>query len=105
MRTSVESTQKSSNHKFNIMIKKSPCKGLFLFDFNFKYLYISILIKPHMLKKYPFIMLWALYLCACACKKPIQTVVDSDVCLRNSSLFYQKKWAAIYSRVNYNDAM
>ncbi|PJJ83767.1 hypothetical protein [Mucilaginibacter auburnensis] len=57
-----------------------------------------------MLRKYPFFMLWALYLCVCACKKPIQTVVESDVCLRNSTLYYQKKWAAVYSRVNYTDA-
>ncbi len=58
-----------------------------------------------MLRKYPFFVVWALYLCVCACKKPIQTIVESDVCLRNSTLFYQKKWAAIYSRVNYSDAM
>ncbi len=52
-----------------------------------------------MLKKYPFFFVLAMYCCVCACKKPIQTIVESDVCLRNSTLFYQKKWAAIYTRI------
>jgi len=45
-------------------------------------------------------------LCTCfsACKKDIKAVGDADICLRNSTLSYQKKWAAIYTRIDNSDA-
>jgi len=56
-----------------------------------------------MLRKYPAFLLLALCASFSACKKPIQTVLDSDICLRNSTVYYQKKWAAVYTRIENNE--
>jgi hypothetical protein len=35
-----------------------------------------------------------------SCKKELKVIGDTDICLRNSTLYYQKKWAAIYTRID-----
>jgi len=42
--------------------------------------------------------------CFSACKKELKAVTEADICLRNSTLYYQKKWAAIYTRIDNNEA-
>ena len=56
-----------------------------------------------MLRKYPFFLLLLLCACFSACKKDLKAVANTDICLRNSTLYYQKKWAAIYTRVDNNE--
>lgn len=53
-----------------------------------------------MLKKYPAFILLLLCVCFSTCKKEIKAVINADICLRNSTLYYQKKWAAVYTRID-----
>ena len=52
-----------------------------------------------MRRKYPLFLLFLLCICFSVCKKEIKAVTDADVCLRNTTLYYQKKWAAVYTRI------
>ncbi len=56
-----------------------------------------------MLSKYHFFALVLLCVGFSACKKELKTVAETDICLRNSTLYYQKKWAAIYTRTDNED--
>nr|WP_294791499.1 hypothetical protein [uncultured Mucilaginibacter sp.] len=53
-----------------------------------------------MQRKFPFFLLLLMCVCFSACKKEIKAIPDADICLRNSTLYYQKKWAAIYTRID-----
>jgi len=53
-----------------------------------------------MLKRKNVFLLVLLCVCFSACKKELKAVVEADICLRNSTLYYQKKWAAVYSRID-----
>lgn len=56
-----------------------------------------------MQRKYPFFLLVLLCVCFCACRKELQAVAGADICLRNSTVYYQKKWTAIYNRIENTD--
>src|SRR4051812_38334209 len=57
-----------------------------------------------MQRKYPFFLLILVCVCFSACKKELKAVADTDICLRNSTLYYQKKWSAIYTQIESTDA-
>ena len=57
-----------------------------------------------MTKKYASVLLLLVCVCFSACKKELKAVTNADICLRNSTLYYQQKWAAIYTRIDNQEA-
>lgn len=51
-------------------------------------------------KKGAYLLLLFIVICFNACKKEIRSVGDADICLHNSTLNYQKKWAAVFTQID-----